>query len=145
MATRANVTTAIIESLSNRDHIRYSTTDVENFMKQGSSLLPACYVDIQTVEQTPVGYNHPTAHDRNAVIEVTITGWTRAATNTKVKEAVDTLYEEIHAAMESDETLHGYVNNVELQSSVTEPRMEGTEGSVTATYRIDYDYNHNTP
>ena len=145
MATRANVTTAIVGALGNRGHIRYVTTDVENFMKQGSKQVPACYVDIQTVEQEPVAYNHPTNPDRNATIDATITGWTRAATNTKVKAAVDKLYEEIHAAMELDSTLHGYINNVELQSSVTEPRGDGTEGSVTATYRIDYDYNHNSP
>jgi hypothetical protein len=93
----------------------------------------------------PVSYNHPTAPDRNAVIDVTVTGWVKKANASDIKGAVDDLNVAIHTAMESDSTLRGYVNNVELQSAVTEPSQADRVGSVTTTYQIDYDYNHNSP
>ena len=146
MATiRKQIIDAFVTAIDGIAGINKVTTDITIYSGDDAGDYPKVLVTASKPEVEIFAYDHPTADDREARMEVSISGIVHNINSANIRGDLDAIMEDIEQAVETSSTLAGLTTECHLLSDEIDEDLDQNYGIFSAVYFVEYLYNHNTP
>lgn len=145
MSAYKDVIDHMVTALQGISGIGLVTTDLDAWNQKNPEDYPCLFVAPEKPEVERLAFLHPTSPDMLARMNVTIEGNVYSEYESDIAEKLETLMAESEKALVSNATLAGATTEVVLLSDESLWSVQDRYGLFSATYEVEYFYNHLAP
>ncbi len=142
---RKQIVDAFVSAVDGTTGVGTVTQDEETWAQADLQDYALCFVNAQKPEVARAYFEHPTAADMEATMEINVSGQSLSQYGSTKRTDVDTLMKAIEQAIVGDSTLAGLCLDVTLQSDTIDIGSSENLGFFYLEYVVVYQYNHATP
>lgn len=145
MSAYKDVIDHMVTALQGISGIGLVTTDLDAWNQKNPEDYPCLFVAPEKPEVERLAFLHPTSPDMLARMNVTIEGNVYSEYESDIAEKLETLMAESEKVLVSNATLAGATTEVVLLSDESLWSVQDRYGLFSATYEVEYFYNHLAP
>jgi len=145
MSTQKSILDAIETALEGITGVNKVTQQFEVWNQADPQDYSTLYIHAKKPEAERIAYLHPTSDDMMATMDVIVEGSTYSQYESQIASVLDTLMVNVEKAIIGSTTVNDLVIDITLNEDEFMSSVSERYGLFSATYVVEYYYNHNSP